>query len=218
MITAIVAAHDEADRIADTVRALRGFADRVVVVDDGSTDATAATVRETGGEVVVSPRRRGKGQALEFALDSLGVPEGTIVFADADLGATAANLGALLECLETADLVIAVLPPQGGGFGTVKRFARWSIRRLGGLEVTEPLSGQRAVNAVHLGRLRPLAGGYGVETAMSIDAGRLGMRVREVPVELRHRATGRDLAGFAHRARQGLDIAVAVARRAGRRR
>jgi hypothetical protein len=49
---------------------------------------------------------------------------------------------------------------------------------------------------------------------MTIDAVRAGLRVVEVPAELRHRASGRDLRGFAHRARQGVDIAVAVACRA----
>jgi hypothetical protein len=59
--------------------------------------------------------------------------------------------------------------------------------------------------------VRPLAHGFGVETAMTIDAVRAGLRVLEVPIEgLDHRPTYRDLRGFLHRGRQGWDIARAV--------
>jgi hypothetical protein len=59
--------------------------------------------------------------------------------------------------------------------------------------------------------VRPLADGFGVETAMTIDAVRAGLRVIEVPIDaLDHRPTFRDPAGFLHRARQGWDIARAV--------
>jgi hypothetical protein len=59
--------------------------------------------------------------------------------------------------------------------------------------------------------VRPLARGFGVETAMTIDAVRAGLRVLEVPIDgLEHRPTYRNLRGFLHRGRQGWDIAMAV--------
>jgi hypothetical protein len=48
---------------------------------------------------------------------------------------------------------------------------------------------------------------------MTIDVVRAGFRVVEVPAPIRHRQTGRGLRGFAHRARQGLAIAAALAPR-----
>ena len=96
----------------------------------------------------------------------------------------------------------------------VKRFSRWAIRKITGYEAQEPLSGQRAVTRVALEACRPLASGFGLETAMTIDAVRLGFRVGEIPVDMRHRATGRTLAGFTHRARQGVQILMAVVPRA----
>jgi hypothetical protein len=60
----------------------------------------------------------------------------------------------------------------------------------------------------------PFAPGFGMETAMNIDAIRAGLSVKEVELELEHRATGRTAAGFAHRGHQLLDIArVYVSRR-----
>lgn len=217
---ALVPARNEEASVGATVRALRSLAvTEVVVVDDASEDATAAAALAAGATVLRIPRHTGKGRAMEGALRRL--PDAEVwLFADADLGGSAAGLGALLEaCADGADLAIAVLPPQGrGGLGIVRRFAAWAIRWLGGISTTAPLSGQRAIKRRCLGTVRPLAGGFGIETAMTIDASRAGFRVREVSVPgLTHRPTGRGVRGFVHRGRQGVQIAGAVLARWRRR-
>lgn len=219
---ALVAARDEEDRVGSTVDALRTLAvDEVVVVDDGSSDGTSAAALAAGATVLRIPGHAGKGRAIEGALRRLP-PADLWLFADADLGRTAGGLGTLLRIVGDgrADLAIAMFPPQdGGGFGMVKRASGASIRLLARFAAEEPLSGQRALTGACLAAVRPLAGGFGVETAMTIDAIRAGMRVVEVPVPgLAHRSTGRRLSGFAHRGRQGIEIAGAVAARAVRRR
>jgi glycosyltransferase involved in cell wall biosynthesis len=219
-VRAVVAARDEADLIADTVRALRAIVADVVVVDDGSVDATAEVARSAGVTVLRRGRAGGKGGAVEHALRSLPAAD-VWLLADGDLGASATCLREVLEPVlrgET-DLAVAVFPPgPGGGFGLVKRAARRCVRWLGGIDVREPLSGQRAITADALERVRPLARGFGLETAMTIDAARAGLRILEVPVPVSHRPTFRDPRGFAHRGRQGWEIVRAVAPRAlGRR-
>jgi hypothetical protein len=153
---------------------------------------------------------------VEAAL-SHGPAADVYVLVDGDVGASASEASLLLtEVLQgRLDLAIGTLPaPSGAGFGLVKRFAGWSIRMLTGLDAREPLSGPRAVRSQVLDGCRPLAGRFGLETAMTIDACRLGFRVGEIPVAMTHRATGRGLDGFLHRAGQGLDIVAAVAPRA----
>jgi hypothetical protein len=59
----------------------------------------------------------------------------------------------------------------------------------------------------------PFAKGYGMETAMTIDAVRAGFRVGEFELDLEHRPTGRNVAGFLHRARQLRDFGRAYASR-----
>ncbi len=217
-VRALVAARNEADRIAATVSALRSLpqvAD-VVVMDDASTDGTASAALAAGATVLQGRRRAGKGGAVDGALLRLP-PAGVWLLADADLGHTAARLGPVLsEVLEgRADLAVAVLPPsQSGGFGLVKRSARRVIRLLSGFQAVEPLSGQRAITQEALEACRPLSAGFGLETGMTIDVVRRGFRVVEVPADLDHRATGRGIAGFAHRGRQGIDILFAVLPRA----
>jgi hypothetical protein len=211
-VVALVAARDEADRIGETVIALRALEPvaEVVVVDDGSRDETAPRSLAAGATVLRLDRARGKGRALEGALTRLRDRAADVwLLADGDLATTAASLDAVLDPVLAgdADLAIATFPPgQGGGFGLVKRAARHAIRLGSGLDVREPLSGQRALTAQALEAVRPLARGFGVETAMTIDAVRAGLRVLEVPAELGHRPTHRDVRGFAHRGRQGWDI------------
>jgi glycosyltransferase involved in cell wall biosynthesis len=217
-VVALVPARDEADRVGATVAALRAIreVDEVVVVDDGSTDGTGSRALAAGATVLQIPRRAGKGKALEGALRRLSAPD-VWLLADADLAASAAELERVLAPVLAGEvhLAIAAFPPgQGGGFGLVKRFASRAIRWCSGFTAAEPLSGQRALTAEALGACRPLARGFGVETAMTIDAVRAGLRVVEVPARLSHRPTGRSVRGFAHRGRQGVDILLAVAPRA----
>ncbi len=217
-VVALVAARNEADRIGATVAGIRslGPISEIVVVDDGSVDGTASVALEAGGEVIRGTRPRGKGRALEGALHRLP-PADVWLFADGDLASTAVGLGPVLAPVldGEADLSIGAFPPgPGGGFGLVKGGAGRAIRALTGYRPSEPLSGQRALTHVALETVRPLAGGFGMETAMTIDAMRAGLRVVEVPARLSHRPTHRDLRGFAHRGRQGVDIAIAVLPRA----
>lgn len=218
-ILALIAARDEAELVGETVRAVRslGAVSETVVVDDGSADATAEAASGAGARVLRAPRNLGKGAALELALDRLS-PADVYLLLDADLGETAAEAAALLEPVVAGEADLAIgrfrRDPRHGGFRIVKRASAAMIGLLSGFRAAEPMSGQRALTREAMEAVRPLAGGFGVETAMTIDAVRLGLRVVEVPVEMRHRATGRDVGGFLHRARQGRDLLAAACLRA----
>ena len=203
-LTVLVAARDEEQRIGDTVRALRRSfpGARIVVADDGSRDRTAGVAEEAGAHVV-RLQRRGKGQALTLAEREIGW--GALVLCDADLEGDLAPLAST-----DADLVVARFEErQGGGFGIAKRLARALIRLRSGFDPAEPLSGQRYLSPAARSICFPLAAGFGCETRMTIDAVRRGLVVREIPLPLRHRSTGRDVRGFAHRGRQLLEAVLA---------
>jgi hypothetical protein len=133
-----------------------------------------------------------------------------VLLCDADLGASARRLAPLVDEVRRGecDLAVASFARRvGGGLGVALGFARWAVERRVGLRMDAPLSGQRAMRAEVLRALLPLAPGFGLETGMDIDAVRAGYRVRELELDLEHRATGRTPGGFAHRGRQLLDIA-----------
>jgi hypothetical protein len=200
----LVAARDEEGAIARTVASLRAAFDgaEVIVADDGSSDGTAAAAERAGARVLRLPAR-GKGQALTLAERT--APAGRLLLVDADLEGDLTKLAAA-----DGDLAIAVFAErQGGGFGLAKKAGRALVRTLSGFTPREPLSGQRALSEAAREACFPLAAGFGCEVRMTADAVRAGLRVSELELPLRHRATGRDPVGFAHRARQLLDALLA---------
>ncbi len=227
-IAAVIPARDEADLVSMTVAATRGIREvrHVVVVDDGSHDTTLRRAGDAGAVVVRHPRSLGKGAALETGVARVNrfadAAELALLFVDADLGATAANVAALCAPVlrGEADMTVAVLPPQhtaGGGRGLVVALARKGIRDATGWESTQPLSGMRCMTREVFEAARPLAHGWGVETALTIDVLTAGFTVQEVPCDLQHRVSGADWHGQRHRAEQYADVARALALRRARR-
>ena len=221
-LAVIAAARNEADRVGETVAALRRtFPEAAVwVANDASTDGTAEVAMTAGARVVSRGRPHGKGgnvtAAAEAALGDEPTPR-LVLLCDADLGASAAELAPLVDAVERGecDLAVAAFGQRlGGGFGVALGFARWAIRRLCGFEAAAPISGQRAMRVDVLRATLPFARGYGMEIGMTVDAVRAGCSVREYELDLSHRATGRTLGGFLHRGRQLLDFGrVYVSRR-----
>jgi hypothetical protein len=204
-LTILIAARNEEERIGETVAALRAeFGDaEILVVDGASTDRTAAAA-EAAGAVVLRFQERGKGEALT-AGERVAAP-GPLLLCDADLRGSLAPLGD-----GQADLRVAAFARRvGGGLGIAKMVARGLVRLRTGFTAREPLSGQRRLSERARAACFPLAPGFGCEVRMTIDALQAGLTVEEIELDLDHRATGRDPAGFAHRGRQLLDTLLAA--------
>lgn len=241
-MVAIVPAHERQDTVGETVRALldTGRVDSVLVVDDGSADATSRAAAAAGARVLRLVENRGKGGAVAAGLDALGADQGhddgdaaddadgtepgawsgcdVVALIDADTGASASEVTRLLSPVldGTADMAVAVLPPAGGrgGFGLVRDLAAAGIFEAVGRDFAAPLSGQRAM-PLSLARSLTPAPRFGLEVGLTIDAVRRGARVVEVPTAFDHRHTGRSLGGFLHRMRQGRDLVLALLPRIG---
>ena len=204
-LTVLVPARNEEDRIAETVASLRrDFPDAEVIVVDGRSEDRTAERAEAAGAAVLRVERLGKGEALSAG--ERAAPPGPLLLVDADLR------GSLLPLAGSeADLTVAAFSRRvGGGFGIAKRVGRELVRLRTGVAPREPLSGQRLVSVRARAACFPLASGFGCEVRMTIDALRAGLTVEEVEVDLDHRATGRNAAGFLHRGRQLLDAVLAT--------
>jgi glycosyl transferase family 2 len=233
----VIPARNESDRIAETVRAAAdlGGVDLVVVVDDGSRDGTWVAAEQADGpgipvSVVRHSRNRGKGAAMETGAEVVRLLDRQqrrhaprhLLFLDADLAATAARAAPLIEPVrrEAADMTIAVFTNRVrlGGHGLVVSVAGAGIERATGWRPAQPLNGQRCLTRAAFEAARPLARGFGAETALTIDLLRKSLRVTEVEVDLAHRATGTDWRAQLHRARQLADVTAALAVRQARSR
>lgn len=170
--------------------------DRVIVVDNGSTDHTAASATAAGAAVVSEPRR-GYGRACLSGV--LAATEADIiVLMDGDRSDQPSELPLLLDPLLTgkADLVVgsriigsyekgSLLPQQIFG----NRVATWLLRLAYGVRMTDigPFRVIRREQLLDLG-MREMTYGWSIE--MIARAARRGLRVREVPVSYRKRAAG----------------------------
>ncbi len=214
-VSVIIPAFNEADIIAQTVHAAHDlpYVAEVIVVDDGSTDNTAHVAEEAGATVVRQPNT-GKAGAMTRGA---GVAQFELfLFLDADLGETAKGADVLIAPVlaNEADMTIATFPinpGRGGGAGFVVGLSRAGIARATGRTMAAPLSGQRCLTRRAWEVAQPLAKGFGVETALTMDVLRAGFRVMEVPTQMDHRVTGKSWKARIHRLRQFRDVALALA-------
>jgi glucosyl-3-phosphoglycerate synthase len=239
-ISVCIPARDEAATVGPIVETVRrelvddvGLVDELLVVDDGSKDATAAVAFAAGARIVSVPETAdwaadhgelpagGKGEAMRrgFAASSGGI----VVFLDADVEDFKAHfvtglLGPLLLRPETMLVKGCYRRPLGSGPTGGGRVTELVARPIISLlfpelcGVVQPLAGEVAVRREALAGLE-LAGGYGVELAMLIDVSRrFGVAsIAQVDLDVRtHR--NRPLHELAPQARAVLEVGL---RRAG---
>ncbi len=199
-IVAIIPARDEAAAIAGVVAGALRHVDRVIVVDNGSTDDTAAKARAAGAHVVVEPVA-GYGRACLAGIAASD--EGIIVFLDGDAADDPDDLSALLAPVlsNRADLVIGSRLSgrvDPGALTLAQRFgnrlACFLMSRIWGAPFTD-LGPFRAVRRSGLDQLDLDAKTYGWTVQMQTRAMRRGLRVCEVPVHYRRRIGSSKISG-----------------------
>lgn len=194
----IIPALNEAESIGELLKQIpRELFKQVIVVDNGSKDATGQVARTAGAEVVVE-RRRGYGQACLAGLASLRPDTTAVAFMDADLSDNPADLPRLVQRFEEGqfDLVIGsrVLGNrEPGSLTAMQRFGNWLttrlIRLIWGISFTD-LGPLRIVSRDALGRLKLGDRDFGWNVEMQAKAAGLRLRVAEVPVHYRKRRSG----------------------------
>jgi glycosyltransferase involved in cell wall biosynthesis len=210
-VSIILPAYNEEQTLGATLAAVRSIpgVTEIVVVDDGSLDRTAEIASAAGAAVLKNERNLGKGGSMERGLrHSSG---DIVVFLDADLGASAAEAGKLIQAVREGACDMAIAQFYGGkqrkgGFGIVLGTARAGLKWKTGQEFRSPISGQRAFRRQAALDLCPIPGGFGAEVGLTIRAHRHGYRIHEVPTDMRNKATGRTLKGFIHRGKQFVHI------------
>jgi len=134
-VSAIIAAYNEQDTIAQVVRAVEGhpLVDEIIVVDDGSTDATSACARETSARVITLEQNGGKAGAMDAGVRA--ARNDTILFLDADI------LGLTHEIITLA--VTPVLTKKCGMFVAIRARRTYWLNRI--LYFIPVLGGERAL-------------------------------------------------------------------------
>ena len=189
-VVALIPALNEAATIAQVVGEIRPHVSAVVVVSDGSTDATADLARTAGATVLVHDEKRGKGQAvrtgLAHVLQSSDVEYVLILDGDRQhLPAEAPRLIAA-AATEDVDLVVGERQFDRDAMPAARYFANVvgsrALSSFMGSTLRDTQCGYRLFRASMLRRLALRSTGYDIETEMLVKVGRLGGRIVNVPV------------------------------------
>lgn len=191
----ILPAYNEEVSIGSIVLLTKQYADTVIVIDDGSSDRTAIIAEKVGAEVIVHKANTGKGGALKTGFEAackLGAD--VIVTMDSDGQHDPSAIPKLVAPILTceSDLVIGsrYLSHKGRNTPIYRRVGQMILDTAtnmnSGLKITDSQSGFRAFDASTKGAFRFSTNGMAIESEMLADAGRAGLRVKEVEVDVRY--------------------------------
>ena len=188
-ILAVIPCFNEETRIADVVRRCLRHTDAVLVVDDGSTDETAARAKGAGAVVISHVRNRGKGVALNTGYD-YAVRHGfdAIVTLDGDMQHDPSEIPKFLDAARPDDVHI-VLGCRMTDVSRMPAIRRWTNRTtsrfvswLAGQTMLDSQTGYRLIKRAVLESVCCVTRNYDAESEILIKAGRKGFRVVEVPI------------------------------------
>lgn len=189
-VAAVIPAYHEEAHVRGVAERTRAQLDHVLVVDDGSSDATAARAREGGAEVIVHPENRGKGEAIKTGLRHWLQRPGIefIVLLDADGQHLPEEIGRFLAAAATSDalLYVGTRMTDVADMPVVRRRVnRYMSRRISllcGQEVPDTQCGYRMLHRSLASQLLDGTSRFDYETEMLVLASRAGVRIASVPI------------------------------------
>jgi DNA-binding response OmpR family regulator len=193
-VLAVIPAYNEERFIGSVVLKAAQFAGQVVVVDDGSTDATAEVAQKAGALVVRHHENRGKGAALStaFSLTSRFNPD-VVVMLDADGQHLPEELSLVIDPVLKGEADIVIGSRYLNGASHVPRLRSWGHRAFNaftnftsGVSVSDSQSGFRAFSPQALGIISLHSNGFSVESEMQFLAKERDLRLVEVPVTIQY--------------------------------
>jgi glycosyltransferase involved in cell wall biosynthesis len=200
---ALIAAFNEEPTIAAVVAGVRRFVPDVIVVDDGSTDATAERAAAAGATVVRHGRNSGKGAAIRTGLArALAGSHSHVLLIDGDLQHNPDDIPRLLAAGQAGgyDLVLAERAFVKGSMPTARfysnRIGSWILSHLIGTSVADTQCGFRLVRGECLRGLSLTATGYEIETEMLIKLVRRGATLGRVAIRARYDGSQSKLRSF----------------------
>jgi glycosyltransferase involved in cell wall biosynthesis len=197
-------AYNEAKYIGSVILQARRFADEVVVVDDGSSDATADIARLAGATVVIHEYNQGYGSTIRTLLDEAKKRDADIlVVLDADSQHNPDEIPRLVEGIKGgADIVIGSREMQKNKIAGYRRLGQKVLTRMtkvaSGQRLSDTESGFRAYSRKAIATLELKETGMAVSAEIISAATAGGLVIAEVPVSVSYTGDGSTLNPVKH--------------------
>lgn len=186
----VIPAHNEANRISSVLERLQQYHDDIIVVNDGSEDATLAMVKSHGVTLLSHAVNLGKGAALKTGIE-YAITRGytAVILMDADGQHDPGDIPSFLSALEKSDLILGFR--RLSTRNSIIRFAgnkfdELLISLLYGVTVRDPICGYRALRTRIYDKLRWSSDGYEVETEMVVNAIKRKISFLQIEVETKY--------------------------------
>lgn len=206
-IDIIIPAYNEEKNIDSLIKEIKSSGNyRIIVVDDGSKDKTFEIIKKYTDVICVkNGKNMGKGYSIKRALD---YSKGDFVFLlDADVFEIHKELEKLNNYIDKYDCVIFSPVIKGGGFGVLRKFAKYIIKKRTGFEIDWTLSGIRLIKRDLLQNIKKdLDDRFAFEISLTLSLLLQRKKILIVDSRFSHRVTGKTLYGFIHRGKQFIDV------------
>lgn len=156
----------------------------IIVVDDGSTDATKQVARRFPCRVVSHPVNQGKGKAVQSGIRAARAER--IILIDADDTYPVDAITNICQTLNRADMVVASRMVGQEHIPLLNRWGNWFIRHmlryLYGFKPKDPLTGLYAIKKHFLEKMDLQSNGFSIESEIALKAARMGLRIEDLPI------------------------------------
>lgn len=201
---AAMPAYNEEKYIGSLILKARQYVDKVIVVDDGSTDCTAEVARLAGATVIRHGENRGKGAAVQSILaEARKIAPDILVLLDADAQHSPDDIPALIKSvMDGHDLAIGSREEQANKTPYYRRIGQkilsFSTRAVSKASVVDSESGFRALSSKALNTLDLTENGFAIESEMITRAADNNLSITEVPITNIYTKDGSTINPFRH--------------------
>ncbi len=193
-ISVIAVNLNEEYTIKEVLTNIPKYVDEVLVIDGYSQDGSPKIAKELGFPVIL---QEGKGRGAAFKTGFKHAKGDIIVMLSTDGNERSGDIDKLIKKIEDSyDLVIATRFGRGKSHDItpIRKIGNWGLTELiniaSGLSLEDSQNGFRAVRRAALEKMNISADGFDIEAEMTLKAGKLGLRVAEIPTIEDERAYG----------------------------